>query len=502
MDAAPIGFPEARPTARSWPRRMLIGLNVLVAIALIGSGLTYGYLRYRNGQITREAVKGLAAEESAGSPTTILLVGSNTRTGLDPAEIQEFGSATQVGGARSDVTMLVHLDPRTKKVNLLSLPRDLFIPVPGTDRLQRVDAALNDGPTRLVEVIQNDLGIPINHYVELNFDSFQSVVNAIGGVDMQFPTAVRDSFSGLNLKAGCLHLNGKVALSVVRARHLEYYDRGRFNPDPYGDLSRIRRNHEFLRVLARAVQGQGVENPLTLNSIVGTLVPKLKVDSGLSLGTMVTLARQFRSLDAAAVPQATLPVLLAPSYRFRGVPYGDVVLPNQPQDQEAVAQFLGQSAPAPSGDKGTISLLNESGNNSAATKTSDALRGLGWTVTDMVAGSSPATPSESVIYYPPGKLGAAQHLQTQLSGPVALGLRAVPTGADLQLVIGTDLKVTGGIAPVETTTTTPSTSAPGRNGTTSTTRPQGVVVTGDVVTVQEAPQAFDPTACPAGVKGH
>ncbi|GAC1535294.1 MAG: hypothetical protein NVS3B12_17150 [Acidimicrobiales bacterium] len=501
MDESPMGSPGTHPKARSWPRRVLIGLNVIVAVALIGSGLTYGYLRYRNGQITREAVKGLAAGESAGSPTTILLVGSNTRTGLDPAEIQEFGSATQVGGARSDVTMLIHLDPRTKQVNLLSLPRDLFIPVPGTDRLQRVDAALNDGPTRLVEVIQNDLGIPINHYVELNFDSFQSVVDALGGVDMQFPTAVRDSFSGLNLKSGCLHLNGKVALSVVRARHLEYYENGRFKPDPYGDLSRIRRNHEFLRVLARAVQGKGVENPLTLNSIVGTLAPKLKVDSGLSLGAMVTLARQFRALDAAAVPQATLPVLLAPGYRYRGVSYGDVVLPNQPQDQEAVAQFLGSSAPAPPGDKGAISVVNESGNNSSAAKASEALRGLGWTVSDTMFASSPATPSESVIYYPPGKLAAAQHLQSQLSGPVALGLRSVPTGSDLQLVIGTDLKVTGGVTPGESTTTSP-TAAPPRNGTTTTTRPQGVVVTGDVVTVQEAPQAFDPTACPAGVKGH
>ncbi|GAC1517880.1 MAG: hypothetical protein NVS1B12_06940 [Acidimicrobiales bacterium] len=474
---------------------------MLIALSLVGSVLAYSYVRYRNGQITREKVAGLSNTASAGAPMTILLVGSNTRTGLDPQEVQEFGSATQVGGARSDVTMLVRLDPRTHTGNLLSLPRDLFIPVPGTAKLQRVDAALNAGPANLVEVIQNDLGIAINHYVELNFDSFQSVVEALGGVDMQFPTAVRDSFSGLNLKAGCLHLNGKVALSVVRARHLEYYENGRFHPDPYGDLSRIRRNHEFLRVLARAVQGKGLNNPLTVNAIVGSVAPKLKVDSGLSLGTMVTLAREFRSLDASAVPQATLPVVLAPSYRFEGVPYGDVVLPSQPLDQQAIAQFLGAAAPPAAPGGGTVSLLNESGLTSTATKTAEQLRALGWSVTATSSRPAPASPAESVIYYPPGKQAIAEQLLQQLGGSVAIGLQAV-AGADLQLVIGSDLKVTGGVAPTTTTTTEPTT-LPGRPGATTTTRPpQGVIVNGDVVTVQDAPQAFDPTACPPGVKGH
>ena len=502
MDVPPTGSPELRRPPTPWARRLLIGVNVLVALALIASVTAYGYVRYRNGQITREKVAGLTTGESSSSPMTILLVGSNTRTGLDPSEIQQFGSATEVGGARSDVTMLVRLDPKTKSVTLLSLPRDLFIPLPGTDRLQRVDAALNNGPGALVEVIQNDLGIPINHFVELNFDSFQSVVNSLGGLDMQFPTAVRDSFSGLNLKTGCLHLNGKTALAVVRARHLEYYENGRFHPDPYGDLSRIRRNHEFLRVLAKAVQNQGASSPLTLNSIVGNLAPKLKVDSGLSLTTMVDLARRFRSVDVAAVPQTTLPVVLAAGYRFSGVNYGDVVLPSEPLDQQTVEQFLGSSAPSPSSAMANLSIVNESGTSSAATRTEEGLRALGWTITGTTAKAAPAIPTESVIYYPPGKLEVAHHLLQQLSGTIGLGVATVP-GADLELVIGSDLKVTGGAPATTTTTTVPQpsvTSARGR--VTTTTQPQGVVVNGDVVTVQDSPQAFDPTSCPAGVRGH
>ena len=487
MDASATGALEPRRRQRAWPRRLLIGVNIVVAISLVASIVVYGYVRYRNGQITRESVPGLAkGEASAGTPTTILLVGSNTRTGLDPAEVREFGSATQVGGARSDVTMLIHLDPRTKTVNLMSLPRDLFIPIPGTDKLQRVDAALNDGPTRLVEVIQDDLGIPINHYVELNFDSFQSVVNALGGIDMQFPTAVRDSFSGLNLKSGCLHLNGKVALSVVRARHLEYYENGRYHPDPYGDLSRIRRNHEFLRVLARSIQGKGIDNPLTLNSIVGTLAPKLKVDSGLSLGTMVSLARRFRSLDAAAVPQTTLPVVLAPGFRFDGVPYGDVVLPSQPLDRQVIDQFLGSGAPPTAPDLGSVAVVNESGSSLTGSRATQDLRSLGWTVADTTTRAPRSVPGESVIYYPPGKQAVAEHLLNQLGGSASIGLNTV-TGADIELVIGSDLKFTGG-ATTTTTTELPKPTLPGRPGATTTTRaPQGVVVNGDVVTVQDSP---------------
>jgi len=74
-----------------------------------------------------------------------------------------------------------------------------------------------------VAAVQEDLGIPINHYVELNFDTFANVVNALGGVKMYFPEPVYDAYSGLNVQTpGCLTLNGFQALQVVRARHLQY----------------------------------------------------------------------------------------------------------------------------------------------------------------------------------------------------------------------------------------------------------------------------------------
>ena len=166
---------------------------------------------------------------------------------------------------------------------MLSIPRDLFIPNARETGANKIDAALYEGPSQLVAAIQEDFGIPIQHYVELNFDTFADVVNALGGVSMYFPEPVFDAYSGLDVTStGCIHLNGVEALQVVRARHLQYRAPGITTSDPYywpqegeSDLARIRRDHEFLRVLASAVAAQGLGNPITDLEIVSSVAPCL-----------------------------------------------------------------------------------------------------------------------------------------------------------------------------------------------------------------------------------
>ena len=104
----------------------------------------------------------------------------------------------------SDVVMILHLDPNKKTASILSIPRDLFVPNARATGANKIDAALVEGPEQLVSAIEEDFGIPIHHYVELNFDSFQGVVNALGGIKMYFPEPVFDAYSGLNVPtAGC-----------------------------------------------------------------------------------------------------------------------------------------------------------------------------------------------------------------------------------------------------------------------------------------------------------
>ena len=93
---------------------------------------------------------------------------------------------------------------------MLSIPRDTYVPIPGTGSSNRINAAFNSGPSLLVETIQQDFGIPINHVVVANFPGFEGMVNALGGISLDFPYPVRDLYSGLNVTTvGCQTVNGR-----------------------------------------------------------------------------------------------------------------------------------------------------------------------------------------------------------------------------------------------------------------------------------------------------
>lgn len=480
------------------------GLSLMALILVLVGGL-YGYSQYRYHQIHRLTVNGLSASV-ANRPINILLVGSNTRTGLKSSDAKYFGSATQVGGARSDVTMIAHFDPRTRKVSLLSIPRDLFMPIPGTTRANRIDAELNVSPAQLIKTVEQDLGIPIQHFVELNFDSFQNVVQALGGLRMYFPMPVYDKFSGLNVQTpGCLTLNGFQALQVVRARHLEYEQNGVWTEDPLGDLSRIRRDHEFIKVLAAQVKARGLANPFTANAILSTMVKYITVDSRLSFEDMLSLITTYRHASASNAPIATLPIAIVNGpndggYYYNGANYGYVVYPVEPQDSQVLSQYLGITVPRISKSTIRVSVLNGSGAYQQAATTAQALRALGYRTatvgdTTITSGSSPQSvnPTETIIRYEPGYLSQAEVLKSSLSGSVIMGqVPLTSTGAPLELVTGTQLVVAS----------TASSATPSNSGTVvpSVRRPQVSMASQAPITVpatqsNQALQPWDPRAC-------
>ena len=168
--------------------RRLVRIGALVtALVVVLAGAAVAYIEYRNHQIQHIRVGNLEAVPPSGVEN-IVLVGSTSRCALkhqNPA----FGLCSQgVTGVNSDVVMILHLDPKTVSASILSIPRDLFVPNARGSVPNKIDAALVEGPERLVNAIQEDFGIPIQHYVELNFDSFQNVVNALNGIKMYFPS--------------------------------------------------------------------------------------------------------------------------------------------------------------------------------------------------------------------------------------------------------------------------------------------------------------------------
>ena len=455
---------------------MRVGIVIgVVVVVLIGSGIAY--VEYRNHQITRVVVNGLQAEPPSGIEN-IVLVGSTSRCALK-TQNKAFGLCSEgVTGVNSDVVMILHLDPATKQASILSIPRDLFVPNARQSGPNKIDAALVEGPQQLVTAIEDDFGIPIHHFVELNFDSFAGVVNALGGVHMYFPEPVYDAYSGLDIKtAGCHYLSGFQALQVVRARHLQYKGPGvtSSNPttwpqDPESDLSRIRRDHEFLRVLATAESKRGLGNPVTDNDLLGAVAPQLQVDSSFSLGSMFGLVLTFHGTNPNTAPQVTLPVVVMSSlnYIYQGYDYGNVELTSQPNDLAAVSKFLGlptskntmtgQGLPSPSAVK--VSVLNGTGVTGQAGQTASSLRALGFQVTGQGDTQASGPLSETFVYYSSAShLGAAEAVLRSLSGAATLAKGPTSDGAAVTVVTGSNFSVNAP-ASHSSQTTSPATSAP------------------------------------------
>ncbi|MEO8887825.1 MAG: LCP family protein [Jatrophihabitantaceae bacterium] len=475
----------------------MVGLAALLALAVVVGLGGYAYVEYRFHQIHREHVAGLApitrvdGRSASQTPYNILLVGDNCRNCLAPADGHAFGSAADIAGGRSDVTMLLHVDPNTRHVAILSIPRDLWLPIPNSTGEIRVDAALNHGPGELVATIEDALNIPINHYVELNFDTFRDVVNALGGLNIDFPDRAYDAYSLLNVPAGCFHLNGTQVLQVVRARHFYYEQNGRWNYDGLGDISRIQRDHEFLKVLAAAVSAKGLGDPVTDNSLVSGVAKDLTIDDTFSLGSLAHMASTFGHIDLGAAPQRTLPVDEdnSPSgFTFQGEQFGDVVFPTNTADRAAIAAFLGTPASGNSlpANALPVTVVNGSGISGQAATTSAALKALGFHVAGARTGQQYSTPAETVVYYAPGHEANAQRLAEELGGAVSLGQDAAIAGSGLTLVTGTNMTVA---RPA---------SAQARTHVAHPAGPPSAAVIGGITATNPTYPSFDPTACPAG----
>jgi len=326
------------------------------------------------------------------------------------------------------------------------------------------------------------------------------VVNSLGGINMYFPDPVKDAYSGLNIpNAGCHHLNGFQALAVVRARHMYYEVDGQWYYDPTGDISRIHRDHEFLKVLAAQIKPR-LHNPLTVNSLLGSIAPDLQVDSGFGLNEMISLVLAFRNVDPATVPTATEPVFEVPGdFTYDGVPgYGSVVFPVSPTDYTLLWQRFGIATPQVAPGT-TVSVLNGSGIAGQAAAVGQALSSLGEDVVHVGDATPSSDPAETVVYYRPGFQKQAMALLPHLQGNAVMGERPLPTGVDLQVVTGTYLTVTG-------TSTSSSSSSSAASGSASTASgSQAVTVQGqpvpsvDVTPATEPLPSFDPRACPAGM---
>lgn len=224
-------------------RRLLLLVFVLAALVALP-------LIWVEGQLTRVETPSMAGE----GPATYLIVGSDSRENL-PDDLE--GSFGSFQGQRADVIILAQVvDGR---VQMLSLPRDLKVEIPGrgTDKINAAYAY--GGGDLLIQTVQSDLGIPVSHYLEVEFGGFADIVDAVGGVELTFDNPTRDLKTGLEAEAGTYQVDGATALAYVRSRQTEELVNGEWRSADGGDIARTGRQREVLEaVIDKALSPAGV----------------------------------------------------------------------------------------------------------------------------------------------------------------------------------------------------------------------------------------------------
>ena len=340
---------HAKRRRRRPAERLLRAGIFLVVFLLVVAGLGYGYFRYQWSKVS-SAPCDICVAAANGAPYNILLIGSDTRVGETAAEAQQFGNQSNAGGQRSDTIKIVHVDPATGTASSLSIPRDTFVTLSGLpsdtqlSSSNKINAAFSNGPDALIKTIQNTFGIPISHYVVINFFGLQDAVNALGGIKMDFPYPVRDqdcstgvcyNNSGLDIPtSGCQVLNGEQALALSRSRYFQYYADGEWNSDPTSDIGRITRQN--LIISAALDKAKSTFNPLRLNALLTSSVHDFSKDNGLSPGDLYALAERYHAFSGSDLQAFTLPTEGATSSVAGAV---EVVQPDAAS--QMITQFLG-----------------------------------------------------------------------------------------------------------------------------------------------------------------
>lgn len=263
-------------------------------------------------QVTNRPLLDTSAVTAVGgrSSFNILMIGTDDRSDVPENQAVGFGKG-KVAGSRSDTIMVLRVDPDAKKAWVLSIPRDLFVRMPGTNEFDRINAASARSDRLLVRTIQENLGIPIQHMMKVNFIGFQRVVAAVGGVNICFPKPARDRVTQLNQPtAGCFRLNPTQATAYVRSRRYEEQQKnGTWRADPRSDLGRIARQQTFIRNGMAAAIKRGMRNPTTLNAVLADLRSAIAFDKSLGFTEVLSLANKMRSFEPDALETLVVPTL-------------------------------------------------------------------------------------------------------------------------------------------------------------------------------------------------
>ncbi|MGD0926424.1 MAG: LCP family protein [Streptosporangiaceae bacterium] len=410
-------------------RVMLIVSALLSAGVLFVAGTAWGFTSYINDTIGR--VNAGTAGTPASGPLNVLLAGVDQRSGL--TRHQQL--ALHVGRAvssNSDTMMLIHVSGDRSRVTVISLPRDSWVDIPGHG-MNKINAAYGlGGPPLVVKTVEQNTGLTINDFIQVNFLGFVKVIDALGGVNICLPFAVDDSYSGLHLSKGLHHVNGITALEYARDRH----------SFAASDLARIQDQQRLLSsMLTEAISSGTLANPVKLDQFLRAALSAIKVDQGLNVAA---LADQLRGISPHDVRFMTVPLS---NYNYQ-TPTGQLAVLWDARESQALFSELKNDRPATKPTSGHARTASPKLHRSqvpvaiwngtligglSATTGADLSKlgfpvqaGLTWPVDDI---------SQTAIQYPPGDLAGARLVRKVVPGA---SLQQVKGLSKVRIVLGTN----------------------------------------------------------------
>ena len=281
-DAA--GLYAERRKRRSRSKGLKILAVVVACVMALGAVGAWAYLSNIEGRLNSgvdQRLRGTLTTTEAGDPFYMLLLGVDKSE--ERAGSAEYGQDSS--NYRTDSIMLARIDPKEKQVTLVSLHRDTLVDL-GEHGQQKINAAYSlGGPSYTVQVVSQFADVPISHYAEIDFDHFEGIVNALGGIEVDVPIDIDDPYAGEPIKKGLQTLNGAQALTLCRSRHAY---------DAYGDGDLYRAANQRM-VIAAIVKKVLASDPATMTATISSMADAVSTD--LSLADILSLANQMKGID-------------------------------------------------------------------------------------------------------------------------------------------------------------------------------------------------------------
>jgi LCP family protein required for cell wall assembly len=356
----------------------LIGPSVPLVVSPSGSDASVGEATGTDADefATSEDGDSVAGQSESVPAINVLLLGTDARS--DETDVP-----------RTDTMILLTVDPQNQTAGMLSLPRDLWLPIPGLGYSSKINTAYQLGESvgypgggrqLAKDTVSSFIGQPVQYYVRVNFQGFEELIDLIGGVEVVVPQTIHDEeyptddygFQTFHLDAGTQHLDGETALKYVRTRNVD------------DDYSRARRQQQVLR---------GVADKVLRANMLPALLPKLprllytmrsSIETDMPMALQLELANYVRDSSLREVRQLVL------DSRYGEETYAEngawILLPDRALVRSALSEFFApvQSGDRMAGNSGTdwvrIEVLNGTGEPGVAAQTRDLLQSQGWKV--------------------------------------------------------------------------------------------------------------------------